>query len=250
MSLVFASNPVTPPIGGTALSAATITVSGAPVGTYTISITGTSDSLTHSTVITVQIPGAGGPCLIATATYGSELTDEVQFLRNFRDNSILKTRAGSDFMTVFNSWYYSFSPSLAQFIREHPNARTAAKFALYPLIGILRIGAASFNLFPTSMETGAVASGLLVSTLIALVYLTIPLTALFAFSPRARRIGKGLQTPLMVVLLGALATLATAIAIGAPAAVTMITTSTIVLTNLAVSAIIAPRAITQIARYL
>jgi peptide/nickel transport system substrate-binding protein len=246
MSLFFATNPVTPPIGGMALSVVTVTVSGAPVGTYAITITGASDSLTHATVITAQIPGAGGPCLIATATYGSELTDEVQFLRNFRDNSILKTKAGSNFMAVFNAWYYSFSPSVAQLIREHPTVRTAAKFTLYPLIGILRIGAASFSLFPTNMETGAIVSGLLVSALIALVYLAIPLTALFAFSPRARRIGKGLQMPL--VLLGALATLATAIAIGAPATVIMITTSTIVLSNLAASAIFASRVVLRIAK--
>ena len=34
-------------------------------------------------------------CLIATAAFGSELSPQVQFLRNFRDNRILSTVSGS-----------------------------------------------------------------------------------------------------------------------------------------------------------
>jgi len=53
----------------------------------------------------------GGGCLIATATYGSELAPQVQMLREIRDNSLLQTQSGQSFMESFNSFYYSFSPT-------------------------------------------------------------------------------------------------------------------------------------------
>ena len=52
----------------------------------------------------------GGGCLIATATYGSELAPQVQKLRELRDNSLLTTTSGIQFMNTFNDAYYSFSP--------------------------------------------------------------------------------------------------------------------------------------------
>ncbi|HXG08042.1 MAG TPA: CFI-box-CTERM domain-containing protein, partial [Nitrososphaera sp.] len=48
-------------------------------------------------------------CLIATAAFGSELTPQVQYLRNFRDSYILSTASGAAFMNAFNTVYYSFS---------------------------------------------------------------------------------------------------------------------------------------------
>ena len=51
----------------------------------------------------------GGGCLIATATYGSELAPEVQKLREIRDNTLLQTESGKLFMGTFNDFYYSFS---------------------------------------------------------------------------------------------------------------------------------------------
>ncbi|MCP2505969.1 MAG: peptidylprolyl isomerase, partial [Nitrosopumilus sp.] len=40
----------------------------------------------------------GGGCLIATATYGSELAPQVQQLRELRDNQLLQTESGTAFM--------------------------------------------------------------------------------------------------------------------------------------------------------
>jgi hypothetical protein len=248
LNLAFGTNPVTPPAGGMAQSVLTVTVSGAATGSHSVTITGTSGALTHSTTLTVTITGAGGGCLIATATYGSELSDEVQFLRGFRDNSILRTSTGSNFMTVFNAWYYSFSPAVAQFIREHPTARTVTKAAVYPLMGILRIGAMAFHLFPTNLEAGAVVSGLLISSLIGVVYLTPPLVAVFAYSSRARRTAKRLQMPALIVLVGGLAGVALISMIGAPMIPMMLATSTIVLACLTSSALLMSRAILHVTK--
>ena len=54
----------------------------------------------------------GGGCLIATATYGSELAPQVQQLRELRDNQLLNTEAGTAFMGTFNDIYYSPSHQL------------------------------------------------------------------------------------------------------------------------------------------
>jgi len=62
----------------------------------------------------------GGGCLIATAAYGSEMAPQVQFLREIRDNTVLQTESGTNFMTSFNQFYYSFSPIIADYVRENP----------------------------------------------------------------------------------------------------------------------------------
>ena len=61
----------------------------------------------------------GGGCLIATATFDSELAPQVQQLRELRDNKLLQTKHGSDFMKAFNNFYYSFSPQVADMEREN-----------------------------------------------------------------------------------------------------------------------------------
>jgi hypothetical protein len=250
LNLVFGTTPVTPPAGGTASSTLTVTVSGAPAGSYSITIAGTSDSTTTGASLSVEILAAGGHCLIATATYGSELSDEVQFLRDFRDNSILRTRTGSDFMIVFNAWYYSFSPFVAEFIRGDSLARTLAKLILYPLIGILRIGSGVFYIFPSNLEAGAVTSGLLVSSLIGMIYASTPLAAVLARVPRARRAARRLEMPAFGILFGALASVAFITAVGAPPIPMMVATATIVLATLIVSALCTSRAILALARHI
>jgi len=116
--------------------------------------------------ITVQPPG----CIIATATYGSELSPEVQFLRGFRDGMVMSTFAGSEFMTVFNAWYYSFSPYVADFISNQPLLKEAIRIILYPLIGILHVSASTYSALSFNPELAMVATGLVASGLIGIIY--------------------------------------------------------------------------------
>jgi DNA-binding beta-propeller fold protein YncE len=81
----------------------------------------------------------GGGCLIATATYGSELAPQVQNLRELRDNKLLQTQSGSAFMESFNGFYYSFSPVIADYERENPVFREGIKIAITPMISSLSI---------------------------------------------------------------------------------------------------------------
>ena len=81
----------------------------------------------------------GGGCLIATATFGSELAPQVQQLRELRDNSLLKTESGTSFMNGFNELYYSFSPTIADLERQSPAFQQAVKLTITPLITSLSI---------------------------------------------------------------------------------------------------------------
>ncbi|MFQ5497702.1 MAG: CFI-box-CTERM domain-containing protein [Nitrosopumilus sp.] len=81
----------------------------------------------------------GGGCLIATATFDSELSPQVQQLRELRDNKILKTNSGTAFMTGFNQFYYSFSPTVADFEREQPIFKEIMKVTLTPMLSSLTL---------------------------------------------------------------------------------------------------------------
>ena len=81
----------------------------------------------------------GGGCLIATATYGSEMAPQVQQLRELRDNQLLQTESGTAFMGMFNDVYYSFSPYIADMERENPYFKEAVKLAITPMISTLSL---------------------------------------------------------------------------------------------------------------
>jgi hypothetical protein len=81
----------------------------------------------------------GGGCLIATATYGSEMAPQVQRLREIRDNQLMSTDSGISFMTGFNEFYYSFSPYIADMERESPVFKEMVKIGITPLLSTLSV---------------------------------------------------------------------------------------------------------------
>ena len=81
----------------------------------------------------------GGGCLIATAAFGSEMAPQVQFLREIRDGTVLQTQSGSAFMTGFNQFYYSFSPTIADYERENIVFKETVKIAITPMLTSLAI---------------------------------------------------------------------------------------------------------------
>ena len=84
-------------------------------------------------------PARVGGCLIATATFGSEMAPQVQLLREIRDNTVLQTESGTSFMTGFNQFYYSFSPVIADYERQNPAFKEAVKITLTPLLTSLTL---------------------------------------------------------------------------------------------------------------
>ena len=80
-----------------------------------------------------------GGCLIATATYGSEMAPQVQILREIRDNQLMNTESGIAFMTGFNQLYYTFSPHIADMERENPALKELVKIGITPMLSSLSI---------------------------------------------------------------------------------------------------------------
>jgi hypothetical protein len=87
----------------------------------------------------VSIDEGGGGCLIATATFGSELAPQVQQLRELRDNKLLQSESGTSFINSFNKVYYSFSPAIADYERENHVFREMVEIAITPMISSLSI---------------------------------------------------------------------------------------------------------------
>lgn len=94
---------------------------------------------TTGTVNKLTKEEGGGGCLIATATYGSELAPQVQMLREIRDNKVLSTVSGTSFMAAFNSFYYSFSPTIADWERENVILKETVKTIITPLLTSLTV---------------------------------------------------------------------------------------------------------------
>lgn len=218
------------------------------IGKKTGMITISSNDLSHPTM-TLDVSGigvekgtnplsGGGGCLIATAAFGSELTPQVQFLRDFRDNHILSTVAGSSFMNVFNTWYYSFSPYVADYERQQPWLQQTVKTAIYPLLGILQISEKGY--YSINGEYGALVSGALASSMIGALYFWP-----FALSVKQVRTGRfNYKIAISAIAIVSVAVVGSIIAENEYALMTA--TSLFVLTLLSVSAILAAKIITTI----
>ena len=127
---------------------------------------------------TTQQTEEGGGCLIATATYGSELAPQVQQLRELRDNQLLQTESGTVFMGTFNDIYYSFSPVIADYERENPLFKEAVKLAITPMISSLSL------MESAETESEVLSIGLSVIALNLGMYLGIPAIIIFGIKKR------------------------------------------------------------------
>ncbi len=76
--------------------------------------------------------GGEGGCFIATAAYGTPMATDVRFLRAFRDEYLLTNAVGRQFVR----FYYSASPPVADFIRQHESLRASVRIGLTPLVAL------------------------------------------------------------------------------------------------------------------
>ena len=112
----------------------------------------------------------GGGCLIATATYGSEMASQVQQLRELRDDTLLKTESGKLFMNSFNGMYYSFSPVISDLERENLLFKEAIKIVITPMISSLSL----LNYVEINSEESVLSYGISLIILNVGMYVGIP----------------------------------------------------------------------------
>jgi len=129
--------------------------------------------LLETNVFSSEDSSKGGGCLIATATYGSELAPQVQQLRELRDNSLLQTESGTSFMESFNDFYYSFSPIIADYERKNLVFKEMVKIAITPMISSLSI----LNYVDMDSEVEVLGYGISLIMLNVGMYFVAPLVA-------------------------------------------------------------------------
>ena len=119
-------------------------------------------------------PNNGGGCLIATAAYGSEMAPQVQLLRELRDNHLLQTSSGTAFIELFNSLYYSFSPTIADLERKNPVFKETVRLFITPLISSLSL----LNYIDMDSEFSVLGYGLSIIALNVGIYFASPAVGL------------------------------------------------------------------------
>jgi hypothetical protein len=72
----------------------------------------------------------GCGCFIATAAYGTPMADEIEILREFRDEYLLTNPLGKGLV----EFYYTVSPPMADFVNEHPSLKPIVKAGLLPAV--------------------------------------------------------------------------------------------------------------------
>jgi hypothetical protein len=83
---------------------------------------------TNFALITVEKKG----CFIATAVYGTPMAEEIEILREFRDEYLLDNQVGQALVGL----YYKVSPPIAEFITEHPSLKPIVRAGLLPAVAM------------------------------------------------------------------------------------------------------------------
>ena len=142
----------------------------------TANVAGQTITQTKSVSISEKPATTGGGCLIATAAFGSELAPQVQMLREIRDNIVLNTASGSAFMASFNEFYYSFSPTVADWERENPAFKEAVKITITPMLATLSL----LNFVDINSETEMLGFGIGIISLNVGMYFIGPAVVILA----------------------------------------------------------------------
>lgn len=101
-------------------------------------------------------------CFIATAAYGIPMAEEIQILREFRDEYLLTNPLGQ----VFVDFYYKVSPPVAEFITGHPSLKPIVRAGLVPVVAMSTV------VVNTTMAEKIVMIGLLVLVSVTVVMWT------------------------------------------------------------------------------
>jgi hypothetical protein len=121
-----------------------------------------------------------GPCIIATAAYGSEMAPEVVYMRFVRDQAIGSTPIGRVLVDAFNTFYYTWSPAVAQLIAGNELLRALFRILLLPMVGIVQVTALIFTSVTGmvgSRDGASVAAFLVAACLSVMIYVALPMVA-------------------------------------------------------------------------
>ena len=96
------------------------TIANPNAATTTMTINPNTD---YEITATFEEEPSGGGCFIATAAYGTSTAEQLDVLREFRDDVLLESTMGSQLVDL----YYQVSPPIADFISENSFVRTLVR---------------------------------------------------------------------------------------------------------------------------
>jgi hypothetical protein len=142
-----------------------------PIGNYTVRVTATGGGF-EKTVEAKILGVQPSRCLIVAATYGTALQPVIQHLRAYRENMMVKTFTGREFMNSLHEWYYTFSPEIAEYEAEHEPFRIVIRHLIHPFIAILYLTVKIHEWVGVRGETSTLTVGSVAGILIGAVYVT------------------------------------------------------------------------------
>ena len=110
-----------------------------------------------------EVPPSPEGCFIATAAYGTPMAEEIQILREFRDEYLLHNTVGRSLV----DFYYKVSPPMAEFITEHPSLKQIVRAGLVPAVAM-----STMAVNTTSTEKMAIAVLLVLVSVAVVVWAT------------------------------------------------------------------------------
>jgi hypothetical protein len=83
-------------------------------------------TITNGTLTIIPASSNISKCFIATAAYGTPLHEDIDVLRDFRDEYLMTNPLGKEFVKM----YYATSPPIAEALRENEGLRTVTRLSL------------------------------------------------------------------------------------------------------------------------
>jgi hypothetical protein len=119
------------------------------------------------------------PCVVATSVCSSEMEPEIAHMRYVRDGMIGSNTVGRTLVDGWNTFYYSWSPPVAQFITDHNLSKPIFRILLLPLVGIIYLAAHTYALSTIiNMTFASIVGFLFAATMSIMIYLVTPLKIL------------------------------------------------------------------------
>ena len=128
-------------------------------------------------------------CVIATAAFGSAMAPEVAYMRYVRDKLIGSTSAGRTLVDVFNTFYYSWSPTVARAIAPSSVLRAIFRVLLLPLLWTVHATEISFTAvlgLTGNADLASVAAFFLAACISLASYVVVPTLAAIKLVVRLR----------------------------------------------------------------
>lgn len=162
-----------------------VSVANSGSSTTTVTLAGNGTLTMIQNILGVAPPPGvwGGPetqfqCIIATAAYGGTMAPEVVYMRNVRDNMIGSTHVGNILVSGFNTFYYSWSPPVAQWIAGSEGLRTTFRVLLLPISASVHSAELTYTTVSPFNPTMASVTAFLLAAAIAIgTYIIAPIFA-------------------------------------------------------------------------